>query len=129
MATYDHFYDLPVYQKCRSFRKNVSQIVKKHFPKSEDYHLKTQALDSSRSITANIAEGFGRFHYQENIQFCRQSRGSLTETMDHLITAFDEEYINTDQLKILNYEYKACLKELNIYIKYLKSAKEIINNK
>ena len=129
MATYDHFYNLPVYKKCRSFRKNISQIVKTNFPKSEDYHLKAQVLDSSRSITANIAEGFGRFHYQENIQFCRQSRGSLTETMDHLITAFDEEYINKDQLKILNDEYKACLKELNIYIKYLKSAKEIINNK
>ena len=129
MATYDHFYNLPVYKKCRSFRKNISQIVKINFPKSEEYHLKSQVLDSSRSMTANITEGFGRFHYQENIQFCRQSRGSLTETMDHLITAFDEEYINKDQLKILNDEYKACLKELNIYIKYLKSAKEIINNK
>jgi four helix bundle protein len=129
MATYAHFYDLPVYQKCRLFRKNVSQIVKKHLPKSEDYHLKSQVLDSSRSITANVAEGFGRFHYQENIQFCRQSRGSLTETMDHLIAAFDEEYINSDQLKILNDDYKSCLKEINIYIKYLKGAKEITNNK
>ena len=101
MATYDHFYDLPVYQKCRLFKKNVSQIIKKHFPKSEDYHLKAQVLDSSRFDTANIAEGFGRFHYHENIQFCRQSRGSLTETMDHMITAFDEEYINNDHLKIL----------------------------
>ncbi len=129
MSTYDHFYDLPVYQKCRSFKKNVSKIVKTHFSKYEEYHLKSQVLDSSRSVTANIAEGFGRFHYQENIQFCRQSRGSLTETMDHMITAFDEEYINTDQLKILNDEYKICLKELNVYIKYLKSAKEIISNK
>ena len=106
MATYDHFYNLPVYKKCRSFRKNISQIVKTNFPKTEEYHLKSQVLDSSRSMTANITEGFGRFHYQENIQFCRQSRGSLTETMDHLITAFDEEYINKDQLKILNEEYK-----------------------
>lgn len=97
MATYNHFYDLPVYQKCRLFRKNVSQTVKNNFLKFEEYHLKSQILDSSRSTTANIAEGFGRFHYQENIQFCRQSRGSLTETMDHLITAFDEEYINSDQ--------------------------------
>jgi hypothetical protein len=48
--------------------------------------------------------------------------------MDHMITAFDEEYINSDQLKILNDEYKVCLKELNVYIKYLKTAKEI-NNK
>lgn len=129
MPTYDHFYDLPVYQKCRSFKKNVSEIVRTLFPKSEEYHLKSQVLDSSRSVIANIAEGFGRFHYQENIQFCRQSRGSLTETMDHMITAFDEEYINSDQLKILNDEYKICLKELNVYIKYLKSAKEIISNK
>ncbi|HEV8084878.1 MAG TPA: four helix bundle protein [Chitinophagaceae bacterium] len=128
MATYDHFYDLPVYKKCRSFRKNVSQIVKSNFPKSEEYHLKSQVLDSSRSITANIAEGFGRFHYQKNIQFCRQARGSMTETIDHMITAFDEEYIKEEKLKTLNEEYKTCLKELNIYIKYLKSAKEIINN-
>ena len=49
--------------------------------------------------------------------------------MEHLITAFDEEFINNDQLKLLNIEYKICLKELNVYIKYLKSAKEIINNK
>ena len=89
MATYDHFYDLPVYKNCRSFRMKISKIAL--FPKSDEYGLKAQLLNSSRSITANIAEGFGRFHHQENIQFCRQSRGSLTETMDHLITAFDEK--------------------------------------
>lgn len=65
----------------------------KHFPKSEDFHLKAQILNSSISVTANIAEGFGRFHYQENIQFCRLSRGSLTETFEHIITAYDEKYM------------------------------------
>lgn len=40
MATYNHFYDLPVYQKCRSFRKHVSEIVKTTFPKSEEFRLK-----------------------------------------------------------------------------------------
>ena len=74
MATYNHFYDLPIYQKCRSFRKNISNLIKEAFPKTEEYRLKSQLLDSSRSVTANIAEGFGRFHYQENIQFCRQTR-------------------------------------------------------
>lgn len=128
MANYTHFYDLPVYQKCRIFKKNVSKIVKEQFPKFEEYNLKSQILNSSRSVTANIAEGFGRFHYQENIQYYRQARGSLTETMYHLITCFDEEYINNEQLKIFNDDYKVCLKELNICIKYLKSAKEIISN-
>lgn len=82
MATYNHFYDLPIYQKCRLFRKKVSEIVKMHLQISEDYWLKAQILDSSRSITANIAERFGRFHYQEKIQYCRQSRGSLESVKD-----------------------------------------------
>lgn len=128
MSTYNHFYELPVYKKCRAFRKSVSELIKNAFPKSEDFRLKAQILDSSRSITANIAEGFGRFHHQENIQYCRQARGSLTETFEHLITAFDEKYLTREELKNLDSDYKDCLKELNIYIKYLKSAKEIINN-
>jgi four helix bundle protein len=98
--------------------------VKKYFPKSEEYHLKEQVSDSSRSITANIAEGFGRFHYQENIQFCRLSRGSLGETLDHMITAYDETYITKDILIEINNDYKDCLRQLNSYIGYLKSAKQ-----
>ena len=124
MATYNHFYELPVYKTCRAFRKKVSDIVRNKFPKSEDYHLKTQILDSSRSVTANIAEGFGRFHHQENIQFCRQSRGSLTETLEHMITAYDEKYISKDILTDVNQDYKECLKQLNAYIKYLQTAKQ-----
>jgi len=101
MATYDHFYDLPVYKTCRAFRKLISTIVNNHYPKTEEYRLKSQVLESSRSITANIAEGFGRFHYQENIQFCRQARGSLAQTMDHIITSFDEGFITKKYLKKL----------------------------
>lgn len=124
MATYNHFYDLPVYKACREFRKKITTLVKKQFPKTEEYHLKAQVLDSSRSVTANIAEGFGRFHYQENIQFCRQSRGSLDETLEHVITAYDEKYITKELLTEMNKNYKDCLKQLNGYIKYLKTAKQ-----
>jgi len=124
MATYNHFYESPVYKTCREFRKRISALVKTSFPKSETYQLATQVLSSSRSITANIAEGFGRFHHQENIQFCRQARGSLSETMEHIIVASDEEYISKDCLKEVNEAYKKCLKEINLYIKYLKTAKE-----
>jgi four helix bundle protein len=131
VATYNHFYELPVYKTCRTFRKKISAHARKHFPKSEEYLLKAQVLDSSRSITANISEGFGRFHYQENIQFCRQSRGSLSETLEHMITAYDEKYIEKNILSEINKDYKECLKQLNGYIKYLKTTKknEIINNK
>lgn len=120
---------MPVYKICREFRKKVSIIVNSSIPQKEEYRLKSQILNSSRSVTANIAEGFGRFHHQENIQFCRQARGSLTETMEHLITAFDESFIEEILLKELNEEYKECLKCLNLYIKYLKDAKNISEKK
>lgn len=123
MATFNHFYDLPVYKTCRLFRKKVSAIAKKHFPKGEEYLLKAQVLDSSRSVTSNIAEGFGRFHHQENIQFCRISRGSLSETLEHMITAYDEKYIEKEILSEINKDYREILKQINSYIKYLKTAK------
>ncbi|NOT51778.1 MAG: four helix bundle protein [Chitinophagaceae bacterium] len=125
MATYNHYYELPVYKTCRAFRKKISAIARKNFPKLEEYHLKMQVLDSSRSITANIAEGFGRLHYQENIRFCRQSRGSFSETLEHMITAYDEKYIAREILSEIN---RDCLKQLNGYIKYLKAAKLGGNN-
>ncbi|MFZ1530505.1 MAG: four helix bundle protein [Ferruginibacter sp.] len=123
MATYNHFYDLPVYKVCREFKKKIAVIVKLYFPKQEDFLLKGQVIRSSRSVTANIAEGFGRFHHQENIQFCRQARGSLDETLEHMITAYDETYITKLVMKEVNAGYKECLKQLNAYIKYLKTAK------
>ena len=128
MATYNHYYELPVYKACRAFRKKISVIAGKYFPKSEEYHLKAQVLDSGRSVTANIAEGFGRFHYQENIQYCRQSRGSLSETLEHMVIAFDEKYIMREILSEINKDYRDCLKQLNSYIKYLKTSKLGGNN-
>ena len=128
MANYNHYYELPVYKSCRAFRKKISALTRKYFPKIEEYLLKAQVLDSSRSITANIAEGFGRFHYQENIQFCRTSRGSLSESLEHMITAYDEKYITKDILSEINKDYKECLKQINGYIKYLKTAKLGGNN-
>jgi four helix bundle protein len=90
-----------VYKTCRSFRKEIAALAKS-FPKEERFLLTAQILDASRSITANIAGGFGRFHHQENIQFCRQSRGSLAETMEHLITAYDECFFDKQTLESFN---------------------------
>lgn len=124
MPVYNYYYDLPVYKVCREFRKKISSIARKYFPKSEEYLLKSQLLDAGRSVTANIAEGFGRFHYQENIQFCRVARGSLDESHEHLVTAYDDNYITKDLLADVNKDYKECRKQLNSYIKYLKTAKQ-----
>ena len=118
------FTDLQVYKECRKFRKMISEIVKKYFPDKEKYLLTAQTLDASRSITANIAEGHGRYYYQENIRFCRISKGSLEETLEHMITAFDEKYITTEILKEVKVQHEICLKLLNGYIRYLKKTKK-----
>src|SRR5690625_2669965 len=109
---YRSFEELEGYKKCRAFKKEIIEVCNKLIPSNEKYMLISQIKRSSRSITANIAEGHGRYHYQENIQFCRQARGSLTETLDHLITALDEEYIKEDKLNKLRIEYESCLKLL-----------------
>lgn len=116
------FEELEVWKTCRILRIEVSKLVKS-FPSEEKYRLVDQLLRSSRSVTANIAEGQGRFHYQENIQFCRTARGSLTETLDHLICALDEGYINQTRMYELRIIYDKCLKLLNGYILYLKKRK------
>jgi four helix bundle protein len=117
------FTTLDVYKECRILRKNISLLVKTHFPASEQRKLTDQILRSSRSITACVAEGYGRYHYQETIQYCRMSRGSLMETLEHLITAFDETYISSEELLEFKTHIDKCGQLLNGYINYLKKAK------
>lgn len=119
----DNFENLEVWKECRKFRVAISKLSKT-FPKDEKYRLTDQIIRSSRSITANIAEGDGRYHFQENTQFCRQARGSLKETLDHLIVAFDEEYISEEQLNNFRNHYNICIKLLNGYIAYLQKRKQ-----
>lgn len=110
--------DLDAWKQARIFRLRIA-VIAKLFPSYERYKLIDQIIRSSRSVPANIAEGFGRYHFKENIQYCRQARGSLIETQEHLICAFDEGYISK---KILSEEIvnsKDCLKILNGYIYYL----------
>ena len=118
------FTDLNVYKECRKFRRMISDTIKQHFPDKEKYLLTSQTLDASRSITANIAEGHGRHYYQENIRFCRISKGSLEETLEHMITAFDEKYISSEILKNIKNQHEIALKLLNGYIRYLKKSKK-----
>jgi len=81
------------------------------------------------SLTNCIAEGHGRFHYQENIQFLRQSRGSLQELIDDLNTCIDESYTDLDRLNELKKEGYMVLKKLNGYIKYLRKCKQEFNER
>ncbi len=113
------FYDLEVWKKGRELKKKISILVKT-FPLEEKYRLINQIIRSSRSVTANILEGYGKYTYKETKQYCIHSRGSLNETLNHLIDAFDENYIKKEQLIIFKNEIEECSKLLNGYISYLK---------
>ena len=117
------FKELEAWKKARELRKEISLLVKT-FPAEEKYRLVDQMIRASRSVTANIAEGYGRFHYQENIQFCRQARGSLTELQDHIIVALDEAYINTEIENGFDNKIEECIRILNGYINYLIKSKQ-----
>jgi four helix bundle protein len=114
---------LEVYLLAKAYRKEVIMTANT-FPKDEKFLLIAQIKDSARSITANIAEGYGRFHYQEAIQFCRISRGSLLETYDHLSSALDENYIQETRFNELKEQHECLLKKTNGYIAYLKRRKQ-----
>ncbi|MEI8202161.1 MAG: four helix bundle protein [Bacteroidota bacterium] len=118
--------DLDAWKLAREFRKDISKLTKA-FPNEEKFSLTSQILRASRSIAANIAEGFGRFHFQENVQFCRQARGSLYETLEHIYCALDEQYITQDEFNTIKLIFDNQIKVLNGYILYLKNAKSQTN--
>jgi len=89
------FEDLETWKFCSELRKKLTKLAKE-LPGEEKFRLADQIIRAARSVTNNIAEGYGRFHYQENIQFCRQSRGSLYELIDHIKICFDEGYIDAE---------------------------------
>jgi four helix bundle protein len=113
------FTELEVWKQARSIRKTVKELTNS-FPAEEKFRLADQMIRSSRSVGNNIAEGHGRFHYQDNIRFCIIARGSLSETLDHLIIAYDESFLSKEDFKLLKENIDLCTMKLNAYINYLK---------
>jgi four helix bundle protein len=119
---YKTFEDLEVYKAAREYRKKMYKLAKE-LPPEEKYNLAGQMRRAALSLTNNIAEGHGRYFFQENIQYCRISRGSLMELIDDLNTCIDEEYFPRDYLEELKEEAYRVNKMLNGYIAYLKKRK------
>lgn len=118
MNQYKGYKELDCYKQGRELRKSISTLTLK-FPKEEKYELVSQIKRSSRSITANIAEGYGRYTFTDTRHFFIIARGSLTETMEHLLTAFDETYITEDELNLENSNCETVFKLINGFIAYL----------
>ena len=116
------FEDLECWKQCRNLRLFVAKSVIPVLPKGECYRLGDQLLRAARSTTANIAEGYGRFHYLGNAKFCSNARGSCWEVLDHLITGHDENLFSAELLGRGRELVADAIKLLNGYMNYLKRA-------
>lgn len=115
---YQNFEDLEVWKKARELKIEISQLVKT-FPPEEKYRLSDQLIRSSRSICNQIAEGHGRRTWPDRLRFSVIARGSLSETLNHIIDAVDEKYIGEEQLIYFRNKITEVEKLLNGYISYL----------
>ena len=114
------FEDLECWKAARELGEFVFTKVLPILPKDEKYRLADQMLRAARSITANIAEGYGRFHYLDSSKFLSNARGSLYELLDHLITAEAEKLIPTELLQDGRELVDRAVRLLNGYLRYLK---------
>ncbi len=120
---YKGYKDLECYIKARELRIFISELAKK-IPSHEKFLLTAQIIDCSRSVSRNIAEGYGRYTYSDTRNFFIIARGSVTETMEQLSTAFDEGYIAEEEFKTGEDKCELVFKLINGYIAYLDKSKK-----
>jgi four helix bundle protein len=115
--------DFELYQIARAFRKRVYGLVRM-LPPEEKFCLANQMRRAALSVSNNIAEGHGRWHYQENIRYCRMSRGSVDELIDDFNTCEDERYVNRELIVGLKTEAYDLIRRINGYIAYLRKSQQ-----
>jgi four helix bundle protein len=114
---------LQVYQEAMNLAKLVYQKIISHIPSEEKWGLASQIRRSAASIPANIAEGYGRYYYQEGIRFCYLARGSMMELSCHIESACAQSYFSKELENELQYQMSILKKLVHGYINYLKKSK------
>jgi four helix bundle protein len=116
------FEDLEVYQVAREFRKAMYDTARR-LPELEKFGLTSQMRRAAVSLTNNIAEGHGRYHYADQLRFLLQARGSLEELLDDLNVCSDESYVPPAEIEMLKQQGGRVLRLINGYGRYLRNRK------
>ena len=119
------FEDLEVYKAAREFRKKMYGVTRR-LPDSEKFELAGQIRRAAVSLTNNMAEGHGRFHYPDQIRFFLHSRGSLEELVDDLNVCLDESYLPGNEIEKLKQQAGGVLALINGYLRYLRSRSAVV---
>lgn len=115
---------LETWQKAKEFSLRIYREVLPLLSLEEKWNLNQQQRRSSQSIPANIAEGYGRFYYQDNIRFCSIARGSLEETLSHLAIAYEMQFVPKPLFESIEQDGGKLTQLINGYIGYLKRNKQ-----
>ena len=118
--SYKDFTSLAAWKSARQLKIYFYTSILTRIKDEEKFILAHQIRKALISVTANIAEGYGRYHFKEGIQFYRISRASLYELKDHLITCFDLNYISRDELKAALDKIEKSKIAINGFIYYTK---------
>jgi four helix bundle protein len=119
MGDFKDYTDLDVWNESRNLVKQV-YLITQTFPKEEVYGLSSQIKRAAVSIPSNIAEGCGRNHVKDAMQFFYISRGSIFELETQLYLAFDLNFISKDELNSMLEKIKTGKKLINGFINYNK---------
>ena len=118
---------LQVYQEAMVLAKDVYRSIIPCLPPEEKWDLASQIRRAAASIPANIAEGYGRYYFQEGIRFCYIARGSLMELSSHIELTYAQGYISQDLMIKFQNQMSTLLRLIHGYIKYLKKSKRGLN--
>ncbi len=121
-GTFRTFEDLEAYQAARKFRRRMYALTRQ-LPGFEKFELASQIRRAAVSLTNNIAEGHGRYHYADQVRFLLGARGSLQELIDDLNVCEDESYLKIDEIAELKSEGWRILGLINGYLRYLRDRK------
>ena len=113
------YQELFVWQRAMDL---VEEIYKtsRGFPREEIYGITSQIRRAALSLTNNIAEGHGRYHYLDQIKFTLHSRGSLEELIDDLNVCEDEQYLPVEEIASLKEDAWRVRKLIDGYVRYLR---------
>jgi len=110
------FTDLDVWRVAREMRREIYRLASS-LPDFEKFGLASQLRRAATSATADLAEGYGRYGYQENVHFCRQARGSIYALGDHLTTCLDAQHLNEKEAGRLDALAQRVAQILNGYLR------------
>ena len=108
---------MPVWQESQSFAVEVYKITK-NLPKEELYGLVSQLRRAASSVSANIAEGFGRSTSKDRLHFYHIALGSLLESKNFIYLAGRLSYIEQDEIKVLIKQSESIHKQITAIMRY-----------